>query len=103
MEISSIQDAQARTRTRIVQSPERIKRTITLMASTAIDDKKQVALQEAKARDLQAKMNALLAIEKVTHRFSMLVAANKANPSGRPWLHRATSNYRKGNGRFTVI
>ncbi|KAG6811487.1 hypothetical protein H0H92_007179 [Tricholoma furcatifolium] len=63
-EIASISDAVTRTRSRIVQSPERIKRTITTMSSTAVEDKRAVAMQEAKARDLQAKINALLNIEK---------------------------------------
>lgn len=55
----------SRTRARIVQSPERIKRTIVSMGSTAMDDKKTVTLHEAKARDLQAKITALFNIEKV--------------------------------------
>ena len=54
-----------RTRGRIVQSPERIKKTITIMSHTAMEDKKTVAMHEAKARDLQAKVNALHNIEKV--------------------------------------
>jgi len=64
-EIRSIEDAIARTRARIVQSPERIKKTISIMSTTAMEDKKTVTLHEAKARDLQAKINALLNIEKV--------------------------------------
>ncbi|KAG6910904.1 hypothetical protein DXG01_006587 [Tephrocybe rancida] len=63
-EIASVSDTITRTRSRIVQSPERIKRTITTMSSTATEDKKTVAMQEAKARDLQIKINALLNIEK---------------------------------------
>ncbi|KAF9001985.1 Nuf2 family-domain-containing protein [Cyathus striatus] len=63
-EITSISDAISRTRSRIVQSPERIKRTITTMSVTAIEDKKMLALQEAKTRDLQAKINTLLNVEK---------------------------------------
>lgn len=35
------------------------------MSSTAVEDKRTVLMQEAKARDLQAKTNALLNIEKV--------------------------------------
>jgi kinetochore protein Nuf2 len=58
-------DAMTRTRSRIVQSPERIKRTITQMSTTAIEDKQTVTLHEAKARDLQAKINAFSNIEKV--------------------------------------
>ncbi|KAG5643896.1 hypothetical protein DXG03_009467 [Asterophora parasitica] len=63
-EIASVSDAITRTRLRIVQSPERIKRTISTMSTTAVEDKKLVAMQEAKTRDLQAKINALLNIEK---------------------------------------
>jgi len=66
-EITSISDAVTRSRSRIVQSPERIKRTISTMSSTAIEDKKIVTLHETKARDLQAKINALLNIEKACH------------------------------------
>jgi len=58
----------ARTRSRIVQSPERIKRTIITMSGTAIEDKRIVALHEGKARDLQAKVTALFNIEKVCPR-----------------------------------
>jgi kinetochore protein Nuf2 len=64
-EIASVTDGVSRTRSRIVQSPERIKRTIATMGSTAIEDKKTVAMHEAKARVLQAKVTALLNIEKV--------------------------------------
>ncbi|KAJ6611798.1 Nuf2 family-domain-containing protein [Mycena sp. CBHHK59/15] len=63
-EIASISEAITRTRSRIVQSPERIKRTITTMNTTVIEDKQTVALHEAKVRDLQAKNNALSNIEK---------------------------------------
>lgn len=58
-------DAISRTRSRIVQSPERIKRTIVSMGATAIEDKRTVAQNDGKARDLQAKITALLIIEKV--------------------------------------
>ena len=64
-EITSVTESSLRTRARIVQSPERIKRTIANMGRTAIEDKRTVALQEAKARDLQPKIIALLNIEKV--------------------------------------
>ncbi|KAF8964092.1 Nuf2 family-domain-containing protein [Flammula alnicola] len=63
-EIKSVEDAITRTRARIVQSPERIKKTISIMSTTAMEDKKTVAMHEAKARDLQAKINALHNIEK---------------------------------------
>ena len=63
-EVASVSDAVTRTRSRIVQSPERIKRTISAMSSTAIEDKKTVLLHEAKARDLQTKIGAVTNIEK---------------------------------------
>ncbi|KAF8636681.1 hypothetical protein AX17_003487 [Amanita inopinata Kibby_2008] len=63
-EITGVSDAINHTRTRIVQSPDRIKRTISMMAATAIGEKKMVSMSEAKARDLQMKVNALLNIEK---------------------------------------
>jgi len=57
-------DSISRTRSRIVQSPERIKRVIVTMTTTAIEDKRTVTLHEGKARDLQAKITALFNIEK---------------------------------------
>lgn len=65
-EVASVSDTIVRTRSRIVQSPERIKRTISTMSSTAIEDKKTVLLHEAKARDLQTKIGAITNIEKAT-------------------------------------
>ncbi|ETW85632.1 hypothetical protein HETIRDRAFT_309393 [Heterobasidion irregulare TC 32-1] len=59
-----VSDTVARTRSRIVQSPERIRRNISSMSTTAMEDKKTLGAQEAKARDLQAKISALLNIEK---------------------------------------
>ncbi|KAI0646761.1 Nuf2 family-domain-containing protein [Trametes meyenii] len=53
-----------RTRSRIVQSPERIKRNISSMGHTAVEEKRAVVANEAKTRDLQAKIAALLNIEK---------------------------------------
>lgn len=64
-EISMASDSIARTQARIVRSPERIKRTIVTMGSTAIEDKRSLAMNEAKVRDLQTKITALLNIEKV--------------------------------------
>lgn len=58
-------DSIARTQARIVRSPERIKRTIVTMGSTAVEDKRSLTVNEAKVRDLQAKITALLNIEKV--------------------------------------
>jgi kinetochore protein Nuf2 len=68
-----ISDNIQRSRSRIVQSPERIRRTIATMGSTAIEDKRIVAMHEAKARDLQVKIQGLLSIEKV--RMSTITAS----------------------------
>lgn len=54
----------ARLKSRIVQSPERIKRTITTMGNSAAEDKYTLNELESKIRDLQAKGSALQAIEK---------------------------------------
>lgn len=58
-----MENAISRARGRIVQSPERIRKTITTMSASAIEDKKTVTLHEAKARDLQAKIKGLHNIE----------------------------------------
>ncbi|KAG2737767.1 hypothetical protein P692DRAFT_20842304 [Suillus brevipes Sb2] len=63
-ESALLMDNNFRTRSRIVQSPERIRRNIMTMGTTAIEDKKAVALHEAKARDLRAKFSVLVNIEK---------------------------------------
>jgi kinetochore protein Nuf2 len=63
-EIANTNDAVQRTQSRVVQSPERIKKRISQMALDTADDKRTIAAHEAKARDLQAKVNALAAIEK---------------------------------------
>ncbi|KIL69534.1 hypothetical protein M378DRAFT_175727 [Amanita muscaria Koide BX008] len=63
-EIDSVSDAIGHTRSRVVQSPERIKRTILTMSATALEEKRTVALHESKARDLQVKLNALSNNEK---------------------------------------
>jgi hypothetical protein len=64
-EAALLMDSNSRTRSRIVQSPERLKRNIVTMGATAIEEKRTVASHEAKARDLQAKISALVNIEKV--------------------------------------
>ncbi|KAI0822657.1 Nuf2 family-domain-containing protein [Trametes gibbosa] len=61
-----------RTRSRIVQSPERIKRSISTMGHTAAEEKRAVTTNEAKTRDLQTKIAALLNIEKVHFQFRVL-------------------------------
>ncbi|KAF9532402.1 Nuf2 family-domain-containing protein [Crepidotus variabilis] len=62
-ELKSVEDSITRARSRIVQSPERIKKTISIMSTSAMEDKRTVAMHESKARDLQAKINALHNIE----------------------------------------
>ena len=54
----------ARTRGRIVQSPERIKRNISTMSTTVSEDKRTIANTESKTRELDAKIKALLGLEK---------------------------------------
>ncbi|KAK0228252.1 Nuf2 family-domain-containing protein [Armillaria fumosa] len=63
-ELESMSESVNRTRSRVVQSPERIKRTISTMSTSANEDKKIVAVQENKAKELQAKFNALHNIER---------------------------------------
>ena len=64
-EMSVLSDAVLSTRSRIVQSPERIKRNIVTMSATASEDKKIFSTNETKTRDLQAKINILFQVEKV--------------------------------------
>lgn len=63
--MSVLSDAVLSTRSRIVQSPERIKRNIVTMSATALEDKKTLGTNETKTRDLQAKINILFQVEKV--------------------------------------
>ncbi|KAI1790724.1 Nuf2 family-domain-containing protein [Ganoderma leucocontextum] len=63
-EMDTVTENISRTRSRIVQSPERIKRDIHTMGSNAAEEKRTVAANETKTRDLQAKIAALLNIEK---------------------------------------
>jgi kinetochore protein Nuf2 len=66
VELKNMEDSISRAKSRIVQSPERIRKTISVMSTTAIEDKRMVGMHEAKARDLQAKVNALHNIETVS-------------------------------------
>ena len=63
--MSILSDTVLSTRSRIVQSPERIKRNIVTLSATALEDKKIVSANEVKTRDLQAKINILFQVEKV--------------------------------------
>ena len=71
--MSLVSDALSRLRARVVKSPERIKRNITSMGNTAAEDKRTVATNEAKTRDLQTKIAALLNIEKVRPMLQLLL------------------------------
>lgn len=62
-ETTLLLDRISRTRSRIVQSPERIKRNITTMGTATIEDKKVISQNEAKARALQTKISALSNLE----------------------------------------
>ncbi|KAK0502953.1 Nuf2 family-domain-containing protein [Armillaria luteobubalina] len=66
-ELESMSESVNRTRSRVVQSPERIKRTISTMSTSANEDKKIVAMHENKAKELQAKFNALHNIERASY------------------------------------
>ncbi|PBK96524.1 hypothetical protein ARMGADRAFT_924205 [Armillaria gallica] len=66
-ELESVSESVNRTRSRVVQSPERIKRTISTMSTSANEDKKIVTMQENKAKELQAKFNALHNIERASY------------------------------------
>ncbi|KAI0290457.1 Nuf2 family-domain-containing protein [Russula brevipes] len=57
-------DGVARVRARVVQSPERIRRTITAMGNTQNEDKRAYMSRQATIDELQAKVSALLNIEK---------------------------------------
>ena len=61
-----VSDTIQRNRSRIVQSPERIKRTIATMSSTVVEEKRTVAIHDAKARDLQMKISGVLNMERVS-------------------------------------
>lgn len=65
-ETASVMDNINRARSRVVQSPERIKRNIITMGATATEDRRTILLHETKTRDLQAKIAALLNIEKAS-------------------------------------
>jgi kinetochore protein Nuf2 len=65
VEANNLANTITRQRGRIVQSPERLKRTIVNMGTTAAEDKKIVAANEAKIKDLEMKITACLTIERV--------------------------------------
>jgi kinetochore protein Nuf2 len=72
-ETTVLSDAVSQAKSRIVQSPERIKRNISTMGSTQQEDKRILAANEAKARSLHAKIDILLNVEKVIRRYIYLL------------------------------
>jgi hypothetical protein len=99
--MSVLSDAVLSTRSRIVQSPERIKRNIVTMSATALEDKRVVSTNEAKTRDLQAKINILLQVEKVC-RFLCPPApwCMVTFDPGCSCLHRSTPSHTEGERVF---
>ncbi|KZT29875.1 hypothetical protein NEOLEDRAFT_1238609 [Neolentinus lepideus HHB14362 ss-1] len=63
-EISVVVESISHKRSRIVQSPERLKRSIASMRSTAAEEKQTLAANEAKIRDLKSKINIIQNIDK---------------------------------------
>ena len=64
-EIEHLNEGISRTRSRIVQSPERIRNNIRTMGVAAAEDKRTVTMRETKVRDLQMKITALQSIDNV--------------------------------------
>ncbi|KAI0253928.1 Nuf2 family-domain-containing protein [Lactifluus subvellereus] len=85
-------DGVARVRSRIVQSPERIRRTISAMGSTANEDKRTYQLRQATIDELQANVEQLQTLEKETLAFG---AAEKLLADSRDG-HEKQKNERKG-------
>ena len=64
-DIEQVNEHISRTRSRIVQSPDRIRNNIKTMTTAAAEDKRAVSMRETKIRDLQTKIAALQTIENV--------------------------------------
>ncbi|KAF8482328.1 Nuf2 family-domain-containing protein [Gautieria morchelliformis] len=62
-EINVALDTNSRTKARIVQSPERLQRIITTMGDNAVEERRNVLANEAKARTLKLKLDTLVAYE----------------------------------------
>ncbi|KAF7800276.1 hypothetical protein EIP86_011524 [Pleurotus ostreatoroseus] len=62
-DIEQVNEHISRTRSRIVQSPDRIRNNIKTMTTAAAEDKRAVSMRETKIRDLQTKIAALQTIE----------------------------------------
>ncbi len=65
-ELSQINSSITSTRSRIVQSPERIKKNIVDMAALIGEEKKVVSAHEGRTRELDAKLDALSGFEEVS-------------------------------------
>lgn len=72
------------------------------MSHATIEDKKTVAMNEAKARDLQAKIAALLNIEKVP-KFNQAIRLSINSLPGCQRMHRTTANRRKRSASLATI
>lgn len=62
-EIGVALDTNARTKSRIVQSPERLKRVISTMGDNVLEERRNIAANEIKTRALKAKLDALAGFE----------------------------------------
>lgn len=64
-EIKVALDTNSRTKARIVQSPERLKRIISTMGDNVVEERRNIAANEAKARALRFKLDNLATYEQV--------------------------------------
>ncbi|KAF8582046.1 hypothetical protein K439DRAFT_179824 [Ramaria rubella] len=64
-EINVALDTNSRTKARIVQSPERLKRIIATMGDNVVEERRNIAANEAKARALKFKLDTLATYEQV--------------------------------------
>jgi hypothetical protein len=68
-EVSVTLDTNMLTKARIVQSPERMKRIIATMAENVIEERRNIAANEAKARVLKSKLDILAVSEQVGYSY----------------------------------
>lgn len=64
-EINVALDTNSRTKARIVQSPERLKRIIATMGDNVVEERRNIAANEVKARALKLKLDTLVTYEQV--------------------------------------
>lgn len=79
-EINVALDANSRTKSRIVQSPERLKRIIATMGDNAVEERRNIAANEAKARALKLKLDTLVTYEQVILLFQFTTRQNDLCP-----------------------